>query len=103
MSSIENLYKQGQIDFIMKLIDYKYTYNVSKEAICHILNISVNEFDSLLKYYTQWKEAEKYKECGKADMIKTIVTRHDFLSVQEKANLLNITVQQLNYYLSYHL
>lgn len=94
------LFKQGQIDFLMHWIDSKVKFNVKEEAICYYLNISLEELKEILKAYNQWKENEKCKEIGRAAIVKTIVKRHEFLSSQEKANMLNISLTQLEYYLS---
>lgn len=73
---------------------------MNKCFLCSHLNISPEEVDILLQYYHQWLHDEIVKESGRANVVKTFVQRHEFLTIEQQATLLNISSQKLNYYLS---
>lgn len=101
MNNIKEFYTQGQIDFFMKWLDFKYTTNTNENLICQLLNIPSNELKIILDYYQRWKYIEHFRECGRANVIKSFIKRHEFLSLEQQATLLNISPEQLDYYLSY--
>ena len=100
MTRPQDLFTQGKIDFFMNWLDSYYKKDFNKVSLAHHLNICLDEVDTLLQYYQLWLQEEQIRDKGRAYVVYLFIETHEFLSPAEQAELLNITTDDLNYYLS---
>ncbi len=100
MTRTQDLFTQGKIDFFMNWLDSYYKKSSNKVSLARQLNICLDEVDTLLQYYQLWLQEEQIRDKGRAYVVCLFIETHEFLSATEQAELLNITTDALNYYLS---